>query len=89
MWPTLTRSIALAQHRPPSTLQVYYVFGFLFLVLLILFVTCAEISVVMCYFQLCRCVSSQQQQRWQWIVSTSSRCFFLECASASLAALFR
>jgi transmembrane 9 superfamily protein 2/4 len=33
--------------------QIYYVFGFLFLVLLILVVTCAEISIVMCYFQLC------------------------------------
>jgi hypothetical protein len=28
-------------------------FGFLFLVFLILIVTCAEITIVMCYFQLC------------------------------------
>ena len=33
--------------------QFYYVFGFLLLVLLILVITCAEISIVMCYFQLC------------------------------------
>lgn len=34
--------------------QIYLVFGFLFVVLLILAVTCAEISIVMTYFQLCR-----------------------------------
>lgn len=33
--------------------QVYYVFGFLLLVLVILILTCAEITMVLCYFQLC------------------------------------
>jgi len=33
--------------------QFYYVFGFLLLVFIILVITCAEISIVMCYFQLC------------------------------------
>jgi transmembrane 9 superfamily protein 2/4 len=33
--------------------QLYFVFGFLFAVLLILVATCAEITIVMCYFQLC------------------------------------
>ncbi|CAN0327150.1 unnamed protein product, partial [Hapterophycus canaliculatus] len=33
--------------------QLYYIFGFLMSVMLILTVTCAEISIVMCYFQLC------------------------------------
>jgi transmembrane 9 superfamily protein 2/4 len=33
--------------------RFYYVFGFLALVLLILVVTCSEIAVVLCYFQLC------------------------------------
>ena len=32
--------------------QLYLVFGFLVGVLLILVVTCAEITIVMCYFQL-------------------------------------
>ena len=41
--------------------QVYYVFGFLFLVLLILVVTCAEISIVMAYFQLC-----SEDYNWWW-----------------------
>jgi len=41
--------------------QVYYVFGFLFLVLLILVITCAEISVVMAYFQLC-----SEDYNWWW-----------------------
>jgi transmembrane 9 superfamily protein 2/4 len=31
--------------------QFYYLFGFLFLVLIILLFTCAEITVVMAYFQ--------------------------------------
>eukprot|EP01138_Halocafeteria_seosinensis_P007229 gb/GECG01007392.1/.p1 GENE.gb/GECG01007392.1/~~gb/GECG01007392.1/.p1 ORF type:complete len:638 (+),score=69.90 gb/GECG01007392.1/:1-1914(+) len=41
--------------------QVYYVFGFLFLVLVILLVTCAEISIVMTYFQLC-----SEDYNWWW-----------------------
>lgn len=33
--------------------QFYYMFGFLFLVLIILVISCSEISIVMVYFQLC------------------------------------
>ena len=33
--------------------QFYYLFGFLALVFLILIITCAEITIVLCYFQLC------------------------------------
>ena len=33
--------------------QFYYLFGFLCLVFVILFITCAEITIVLCYFQLC------------------------------------
>ena len=33
--------------------RYYYVFGFLFIVFIILIVTCAEITIVMIYFQLC------------------------------------
>ena len=36
-------------------------FGFLFIVLVILVVTCAEITIVMCYFQLCN-----EDYRWWW-----------------------
>ncbi|CAN0510477.1 unnamed protein product, partial [Ectocarpus sp. 12 AP-2014] len=39
--------------------QLYYIFGFLMSVMLILTVTCAEISIVMCYFQLC-----SEDYRW-------------------------
>mmetsp|Transcript_6439 Transcript_6439/g.10203 ORF Transcript_6439/g.10203 Transcript_6439/m.10203 type:complete len:636 (+) Transcript_6439:71-1978(+) len=52
--------------------QIYYVFGFLMAVLLILALTCAEIAVVLCYAQLCA-----EDYRWWW------RCF---CASGSCAA---
>lgn len=33
--------------------QFYYLFGFLFLVFCILMVSCAQISIVMTYFQIC------------------------------------
>lgn len=36
-------------------------FGFLLLVLVILAITCAEISIVMCYFQLCA-----EDYNWWW-----------------------
>eukprot|EP01038_Epipyxis_sp_PR26KG_P004204 gene4204-5977_t len=41
--------------------QFYLVFGFLFVVLIILIITCAEITIVMCYFQLCN-----EDYRWWW-----------------------
>jgi len=41
--------------------QFYYIFGFLFIVFLILVVTCAEITIVMCYFQLC-----SEDYHWWW-----------------------
>jgi transmembrane 9 superfamily protein 2/4 len=41
--------------------QVYYVFGFLMLVVVIMVITCAEISIVMCYFQLCA-----EDYNWWW-----------------------
>lgn len=41
--------------------QIYYVFGFAMLVLIILIVTCAEITIVMTYFQLCN-----EDYRWWW-----------------------
>eukprot|EP00657_Telonema_sp_P-1_P009601 TRINITY_DN3837_c0_g1_i1.p1 TRINITY_DN3837_c0_g1~~TRINITY_DN3837_c0_g1_i1.p1 ORF type:complete len:634 (-),score=192.44 TRINITY_DN3837_c0_g1_i1:112-2013(-) len=41
--------------------KFYYVFGFLLLVFLILVLTCAEISIVMCYFHLC-----MEDYHWWW-----------------------
>mmetsp|Transcript_2627 Transcript_2627/g.8786 ORF Transcript_2627/g.8786 Transcript_2627/m.8786 type:complete len:631 (+) Transcript_2627:50-1942(+) len=41
--------------------QFYYVFGFLLLVFVILVITCAEITMVMCYFQLCA-----EDYHWWW-----------------------
>lgn len=41
--------------------QFYYIFGFLFIVFLILIVTCAEITIVLCYFQLC-----SEDYHWWW-----------------------
>lgn len=50
--------------------QIYYVMGFLFAVLLILAATCAQVSIVLTYLQLCA-----EDHRWWW---TS----FWNCASA-------
>ena len=33
--------------------QLYYMFGFLFLVFIILLITCSEATILLCYFQLC------------------------------------
>jgi len=41
--------------------QFYYAFGIAFLVFIILIVTCADISIVLCYFQLCN-----EDHRWWW-----------------------
>jgi transmembrane 9 superfamily protein 2/4 len=52
--------------------QIYYMMGFLVAVLMILGATCAEVSVVMCYLQLCA-----EDHRWWW------KSFF-NCASAGI-----
>mmetsp|Transcript_6752 Transcript_6752/g.16583 ORF Transcript_6752/g.16583 Transcript_6752/m.16583 type:complete len:728 (-) Transcript_6752:169-2352(-) len=52
--------------------QIYYMMGFLLIVLLILGATCAEVSIVMTYLQLCA-----EDHRWWW------KSFF-NCASAGL-----
>jgi len=41
--------------------QIYYIFGFLFLVMIVLIATCAEVSILLCYFQLCN-----EDYRWWW-----------------------
>merc|ERR1711990_95140 len=51
--------------------QFYYLFGFLALVLLILIVTCAEISIALTYFQL-----TSEDYHWWW------RAFLSSAASA-------
>ena len=46
--------IVFSSHPPPlPPAQYYYVFGFLLLVFCLLIITCAEISIVLTYFQLC------------------------------------
>jgi len=41
--------------------QYYYVFGFTLMVYTILLVTCAEVTVLLCYYQLC-----SENHRWWW-----------------------
>jgi len=49
--------------------QVYYLFGILFLVLVILLLTCSEVTIVMCYFQLC-C----ENYHWWWRAFFTAGC---------------
>ncbi|XP_013783534.1 transmembrane 9 superfamily member 2-like [Limulus polyphemus] len=41
--------------------QMYYMFGFLFLVFIILIITCSETTVLLCYFHLCA-----EDYHWWW-----------------------
>ena len=49
--------------------RYYFLFGFLFVVFLILAVTCAEVSIVMTYFQLC-----SEDYHWWWRSFCCSAC---------------
>jgi transmembrane 9 superfamily protein 2/4 len=51
----------LSRPAPARPCRYYYVFGFTLLVFLILIITCAEITVVLCYFQLC-----SENYHWWW-----------------------
>jgi len=57
--------------------QFYYLFGFLALVFVILIITCAEIAIVLVYFQLC-----SEDYNWWW------RAFFTSGASAAYLLLY-
>jgi len=58
--------------------QMYYMFGFLFLVFMILIVTCSETTILLCYFHLCA-----EDYHWWWRSFLTSGCtagyFFLYC----------
>ncbi|KHN75985.1 Transmembrane 9 superfamily member 2 [Toxocara canis] len=41
--------------------QMYYMFGFLFLVFIILIITCSEATILLCYFHLCA-----EDYHWWW-----------------------
>ncbi|XP_043642141.1 transmembrane 9 superfamily member 2 [Drosophila teissieri] len=41
--------------------QIYYMFGFLFLVFVILVITCSETTILLCYFHLCA-----EDYHWWW-----------------------
>lgn len=54
--------------------QFYYIFGFLFLVFIILIITCAEITIVLCYFQLC---SEDYEWWWRSYLTSGSSALYL------------
>ncbi|GFO08266.1 hypothetical protein PoB_003477100 [Plakobranchus ocellatus] len=54
--------------------QIYYMFGFLFLVFILLILTCSEVTIVLCYFHLCA-----EDYRWWWrsfLTSGSTAIYF-------------
>jgi transmembrane 9 superfamily protein 2/4 len=57
--------------------QFYYLFGFLFLVFIILIISCSQISIVMVYFQLCG-----EDYHWWW------RSFIVSGGSAFYVAVY-
>eukprot|EP00568_Trieres_chinensis_P000935 CAMPEP_0183306248 /NCGR_PEP_ID=MMETSP0160_2-20130417/10731_1 /TAXON_ID=2839 ORGANISM="Odontella Sinensis, Strain Grunow 1884" /NCGR_SAMPLE_ID=MMETSP0160_2 /ASSEMBLY_ACC=CAM_ASM_000250 /LENGTH=655 /DNA_ID=CAMNT_0025469589 /DNA_START=77 /DNA_END=2044 /DNA_ORIENTATION=+ len=59
--------------------QFYYVFGFTLIVYLILLVTCAEVTVLLCYYQLC-----SENHRWWWFsfFTAGSTAFYMFVYSA-------
>jgi len=59
--------------------QYYYVFGFLLLVFAILCVTCAEITMVLVYFQLC---SEDYHWWWRSFLTSGSTALYVFCYSA-------
>uniref|UniRef100_A0A7C9A613 Transmembrane 9 superfamily member n=1 Tax=Opuntia streptacantha TaxID=393608 RepID=A0A7C9A613_OPUST len=59
--------------------QFYYIFGFLFIVFIILIVTCAEITIVLCYFQLC---SEDYLWWWRSYLTSGSSALYLFLYSA-------
>uniref|UniRef100_A0A8C9VWV5 Transmembrane 9 superfamily member n=1 Tax=Scleropages formosus TaxID=113540 RepID=A0A8C9VWV5_SCLFO len=54
--------------------QMYYMFGFLFLVFIILVITCSEATVLLCYFHLCA-----EDYHWWWrsFLTSSFTAFYL------------
>ena len=54
--------------------QFYCIFGFLFIVFVILMVTCAEITIILCYFELC---SEDYNWWWRSYLTADSSAFYL------------
>jgi len=54
--------------------RFYYMFGFLFIVFIILIITCAEVTIVMAYFQLC---SEDYQWWWRGFFTAGSSAVYL------------
>jgi len=54
--------------------QFYYLFGFLAIVFIILILTCAEITIVMCYFQLC---SEDYNWWWRSFLTSGTSAFYM------------
>jgi len=53
--------------------QIYYIFGFISVVMVVLVITCAETAILLCYLQLC-----SEDYRWWWrsFLSSGSCAFY-------------
>ena len=59
--------------------RIYYLFGFLLPMILVMLVICAEVGIVLCYFMLCR-----EDHRWWWrsFTNTASTGLYLYAYAA-------
>lgn len=75
-WPNYCSLVCKAQtclFLSSRSHQMYYMFGFLFLVFIILVITCSEATILLCYFHLCAEVNSTQINARP--LTLSSSCF--------------
>jgi len=68
-WLAHPAALSLALFPGDARASIYYVFGFLFMVFLILCLTCAEVTILLCYFHLCA-----EDYHWWWRAFLTSGC---------------
>ena len=67
--------------------QIYYMYGFLFLVFVILIITCSETTILLCYFHLCAEVSTQHFCMISRKISTMSYFFRITIGGGAVSLL--
>ena len=59
--------------------QIYYMYGFLFLVFIILIITCSETTILLCYFHLC----AEVNKNWNFFFGISQETTFDVCRTTT------
>jgi len=61
---------------------MYYMFGFLFLVFIILVITCSEATILLCYFHLCAEVTVHTRDHMHILENCELFYLFVLCVSS-------